>query len=203
MSKQPKTNLPALEGQSELSADFVNHWQDQQRWLRVGRVSRAHGLRGEFWVQIFAGEADWRSLLQEIYLVLSPQTQPVPQVFSLSRVAWHKGGLRCYVQGIEDRTQAEGLRGSWFCIPQRFLISQPGEKIYLAEILGFSVKDKMRGEVGRVVDFVQHSFQDIIVIGTPKGNYEVPFVEEFIERIDYERGELFMDIPEGLLEELL
>ncbi|MCB0364895.1 MAG: 16S rRNA processing protein RimM [Bdellovibrionaceae bacterium] len=171
----------------------------QERGLRlVGKVKDAHGIRGELYVLIFSGETSW---LQDLKVV---------QLYHTGRGGWleiplknarvHKQGFIAKTETITDRNQAEELKGAEFFIPEEFLVSEPGETIYLAEIEGFSVIQKGGGPVGQIVGFSSNGPQDIIRVQAGDAEFEIPLVEEFIVEIRFAAKEIEMDLPEGLME---
>lgn len=171
-------------------------------YLKVGRVKDAHHLRGEVFVSLFSGQADWLDGLEAFVLtpaIDQPSSQDVHQ-YHVEKVRRHKRGLIIKPAGVSDRTQAEGLRGFWFYIHKDLLVSRPGENIYLYEILNFSLRLDQGEVVGSIVDFSSNGSQDLLVVKTAKGRFEVPMVEAFIVKIDFENQELIMDLPEGLIE---
>lgn len=169
-------------------------------FVRVGKVKDAHGVKGELFIVLFAGEAEWLENLENIRLI--PEAGGEAQNFAIKSVRPHKNGLIVKSPDITDRNRAEELRGLMFEIPAEFLTSEPGESIYLKEIEGFQVFTKAKGEIGTIIGFSSNTAQDLLVVKTSWGEFEIPFVEAFVERIEFEAGEIHLDLPEGLLGEL-
>lgn len=154
----------------------------------VGRVKDAHGLKGEIWVVLFAGQADWQESLKNTggYL-LTESDVPLKNIdiknldlkvgseahdqknhqdireFHLKGVRTHKNGIILDSLEVRDRTGAEGLRGYFLQIPQSYLSAEVGEAYFLAEFLGFQVCDQV-GLVGEVVGFSSNGAQDLLVV---------------------------------------
>ncbi len=171
-----------------------------ETFVRVGKVKDAHGIRGELYVVLFAGEADWLNKFKELRLVVEAGGADVKN-YQIKSARVHKAGLIVKTNEIKDRNEAETLKGRLVEIPEAFLISKPGETIFLREILGFKVSTKARGEIGPVVKFSSNVAQDLLVVDTAHGQFEIPFVEAFIVKINYEAKTILMDLPEGLLGE--
>jgi len=173
--------------------------ETRESYVRVGRVKDAHGVKGEIFITLFAGEAAWLDKLNELNLVNADGT--ASRVFSIKSVRFHKNGLIVKTNEIRDRNEAETLKGWLFEIPPDFLVSEKGESIYLREIQGFRVFVKDKGEVGTIEGFTTNNAQDLLVVKTDKGEFEIPFVEPFVEKMDFDARELHLDLPEGLLGE--
>ncbi|MCB0362297.1 MAG: 16S rRNA processing protein RimM [Bdellovibrionales bacterium] len=181
----------------------------------MGKVKSAHGIRGELYILVFAGEVDWLSKLKvlELYQYKIPRevqdTAPSNRGwlrFDLVSARVHKGGFIAKSSQIKDRNAAEELKGSYFYIPADFLITNPGEKIYLSEIEGFSVVELNKGYLGKIEGFSSNGVQDLLVLkdamGRKEGEILIPLVSEFVVEILFERRELIMKLPEGLVEDL-
>lgn len=171
--------------------------KSSQKFQKVGKIKDAQGLKGEVFVLIFSRDTTWANQLIQVHLE-SPSQNDLSKTLKVERVKAHKEGLIVKLEGINDRNQSEALRGWSFSIPQENLISQIGETIYLKEIQDFEVflKDQ---SVGYVKSFGSNGTQDLLVIRNDHHSFEVPFVSDFILKIDFETQKLFMDFPEGLM----
>lgn len=165
-----------------------------EKWLRVGKIKGAHALKGELWVLLFGKSADWLPNLKKTGL--GPGLQGPEEFMDVEFAKPHGEGIRIKLKGIADRTAAEKYLNHYFYISENLLISKKGEDIYLAEIQGFDVYE---GDLllGRIESFSSNGPQDLLVLGR---GIEIPFVKEFIERLDFATQRLYMRLPEGLLE---
>lgn len=171
-----------------------------ESYVRVGKMKDAHGIRGELFVVLFAGEAEWLDKLKELRLVFENGSGE-PKTYQIKSARAHKNGLIVKTMEIKDRNEAETLKGLLVEIPESFLVSNPGEQIFLREILGFTVSTVAKGEIGKVVKFSSNVAQDLLVVATKKGEFEIPFVDAFVKKMDYKAGTILMDLPDGLLGE--
>jgi 16S rRNA processing protein RimM len=172
------------------------------KYVPVGRVKDAHGIKGELFIVLFAGEAAWLNKLKEIRLMKpdAPAGQN-PEIFPVKAAKIHKNGFIAKTDLIKDRNRAEELKGFVLEIPESMLVSKKGESLYLREVLGFKVFTKAKGEVGTIEAFSTNTAQDLLVVKTSWGTFEIPFVKDFVENIDFEKKEVHLDLPEGLLGE--
>jgi 16S rRNA processing protein RimM len=175
--------------------------ESKEAFVRVGKVKDAHGIRGELFIVLFAGEAEWLGDLETMRLVPENPSAGVARELKVKSARLHKNGIIAKTEEIRDRNAAEALKGLLLEIPEDFLVSQPGESIFLREIDGFMVHDLEKGEVGKIVGFSHNGAQDLLLVETPKGEFALPFVDAFVEKIDYEARLVRMDLPVGLLGE--
>jgi len=177
--------------------------QQPEAYIKVGKVHSTQGLKGEVFLMIFSGEFDWQDRMGLVHLGEKGSEEPA-DVYSVERKRDHQKqkhrGLAVKLQGVDVIETAETLVGRPFFIPESFLSSEDGESIYLREIEGFQVVDETRGDVGTVVDFMDNGAQDLIVVKHASGErFEVPLVEPILQRIDFQKKFVLMDIPQGLV----
>lgn len=181
---------------------MANH--PQIPWTEIGRVADAQGIKGEVFVAIPAGEAPWLKDLKTCSLGPSNQGKNSDlSSFQVLKAREHrkgqKFGLVLALEGVVDRNTSETLKGQAFFIPTKFLETKSQNNFYLREILDFLIRDLNTGIEGQIVGFSHNGAQDLLVVSTRKGEFDVPLVQDFIERIDYDKGLVLLKLPLGLL----
>lgn len=157
----------------------------------------AHGIRGEVFIRLIAGQADWIEQTKALLLVAPDGTQKPVQMAS---VRPHKDGLVVKFREIPDRNGAEAIRKFKVYVPEVALVSEPGERIFLHEIEGFHLREAKLGKiVGRIAGFATNGPQDLLRVDRQGREALVPFIDAFLVNIDFDKKEVTMDLPEGLL----
>ena len=116
----------------------------------------------------------------------------------------HKSFLVLKFQGLETINNAEPLIGAELQLPRGERAELEPGWTYLSDLIGCAVFDGQR-EVGEIED-VQFGAGEapLIVVRnkeqTTKLPYEIPFAEAYLEKLDLERRQVWMKLPEGLLE---
>src|SRR6476660_1187681 len=95
--------------------------------VQVGRVLRAHGVRG--WVRIGGSEA----LLDAKRLTLDGTDYEVEQSQR------ERGDFLFKLKGCDDRNGAEALRGSAVELPRDELPALADDEVYVADLVGCDV----------------------------------------------------------------
>ena len=170
----------------------------KQKTVKVGWVQRAHGIRGEIYIRLYNPQPDWLDKLKNFTL-----TAPLggSLEYPVGRARPHKEGLIISCPDIPDRCQAESLKGYSVEIPRNYLVANKSEgEMYLSEILSFEVVVKGYGIIGKVEGFTGHKAQDMLIVKGPKYTYEIPFVDEYLIKTCFKDSQLYMELPEGLLE---
>lgn len=174
------------------SAAFSKSLSNQNKF-KAGWVRDAHGLKGELYVQLFAKRADWLESFEQFWL----ETKSGVESFEVERAKPHKDGLIVKSKSIQDRTQAEALKGAPFFIPDHYLVAKEGDRIFLKQIEGFKAFDGPR-DLGVIKNFATNGAQDLLVVQSPEKEILIPFISVFIQQIDYENQTVIFDLPEGL-----
>lgn len=166
-------------------------------WQRIGKVIEAKGLGGEFYVVLFSKDPSGLATLREFALA-SDDAGP-HEVFKVERSKAQKDGLQLKGAGIGDRTAAEKKRGLFFYVSSDAMVSKKGDTIFLSEIKGFTVENA-GAAVGPIKAFASNGPQDLLLVEYQGREAAIPFVEAFLEGIDFEARIVRMNLPEGLLE---
>jgi 16S rRNA processing protein RimM len=170
-----------------------------KKLIKTGKVIEAKGLRGEVRVLFFSGDGTWASKIKNVYLTELHTPYKVEKISATSK----SDRICIKLKEINDRTSAENLKGVEIFIDEKEMQSFVGEEIFLREILDFTVLDGKK-TVGKVQGFDSNTAQDLMLLEKPDGKVAlIPFVNEFIVKIDFKNLKVFMDLPEGLLSEEL
>lgn len=113
----------------------------------------------------------------------------------------HKGFLVLKFEGVETISDAELLVGAELQVPREERAELESGWTYLSDLIGCQVFDGER-EIGPIEDvrFGAGEAPLLVVKGSGKLPYEIPFAEAYLERVDLERKQVRMRLPEGLLE---
>ena len=166
----------------------------------VGWVKQAHGIRGELFVQLYAGSADWLNHLDGIFL-LAPSEDSIKK-WEVEVCRPHKDGLILKVKGIADRNLSETMKRTGVYVPDEWLeTADDDEEMYLKEVLGFEIIDTSDVLLGKITGFASNRMQDLLHVLRPDGTEAlIPFVEAFIVHIDFDKQQVKMDLPPGLID---
>ena len=113
----------------------------------------------------------------------------------------HKEWLVFKFQGVESISDAEPLVGAELQLPStERAVLEPGWT-YLSDLVGCKVFDGER-EVGPIEDvtFGAGEAPLLVVKSGAKLPYEIPFAQEYLEKVDLERRQVRMRLPAGLLD---
>lgn len=166
-------------------------------YIPVGYVRRAHGIRGDVVVRGLVSDAAER-LVKGVELRTAP---PDSTPFRIAAHRQHQGDVVVHLEGIEDRTTAEGLVGTQFVIGVEERRTLDEDEWWAEDLEGCRVVDTEGVVLGTVVDVITGSAQDRLAVHTVDGRSgEIPFVEPLVLEVDADRRAIVVDLPEGLFD---
>lgn len=168
--------------------------------LVVGRIGRAHGIKGEVSIEVRTDEPELR-LAPGAVLATDPAATG-PLTIATGRV--HSGKLMVRFEGVSDRTGAEALRNTLLIAevdPEQ--TPEDPEEFYDHQLIDLDVVTVDGREIGRIAEVSHLPYQDLLIVRRPDDSEVlIPFVAEIVPEIDLEQQRAVIDPPPGLLEEL-
>jgi 16S rRNA processing protein RimM len=169
--------------------------------LVVGRILRPHGLRGELSVEIRTDDPGERFAAGSVLTTDPPEAGPL----TVAASRWHSGRMLASFAEVADRTDAEGLRGTWLTVAAADIpLPEDPDEFHDHQLTGLTVVTVAGDLVGTVTD-VQHPGQDLLVVTPAPGTSRqaevlVPFVAAIAVEVDLAGGKVVIDPPPGLLD---
>lgn len=166
----------------------------------VGRVAKAHGIRGELTVDVRTDSPEERFALGAP--VDARLKDGTVRALTIAAARWHSGRLLVRFDQVPDRDAAEALRGALLLADQAALPppSDPDE-YHDHELIGLSAVLGDGTVVGAIRDIEHTAGTDLLVVARAEGaDVLVPFVSAIVPEVDVPGGRIVLDPPEGLIE---
>jgi 16S rRNA processing protein RimM len=166
--------------------------------IRIGRVTRPHGLRGELRIRL---DADFFSLPSDFPRLYLQGYRPRPKPFSVLEIRKHQGEFLVLLEGIEGKDGADAWKGADVFVRRRDL---PSGDPYLPggwEIRGFDVSLESGRILGKVENVIHTPAHQVWAVLTSEGKEILfPAVPDFVLRVDRAARLVVVVPPDGLLE---
>lgn len=162
----------------------------------VGRIGKAHGIRGEVTVEVRTDEPERRFAPGSRLYV-----DDTSDVLTVDTVRPHGGGVLIGFDGVDDRTGAESLRGI-LLEADRDPQERPddADEYYDSDLIGCVVRDESGEELGTVTEVVHLPAQDLLAIRDATGHeWLLPLVHALVPHIDPEGKLIIAAPPDGLI----
>jgi 16S rRNA processing protein RimM len=160
----------------------------------LGAIAGAHGVRGAVIVKPFTDDPEAIAS----YGQLSDETGQ--RTFKLTRTGKAKSGLVCKVEGVNDRDQAQALKGTRLYIERARLPETEEDEFYHADLIGLEAKDPNGTVLGRIKRVEDFGAGDLIELEVSDGETVfLPFTEEIFPIVNVAKGEIMAIPPDGAL----
>jgi 16S rRNA processing protein RimM len=165
--------------------------------ISVGRIARAHGIRGELAVELRTDDPEDRFAPGALLRTNAPE-RPTLEVVSARP---HSGRLLVTFAGIADRTAAEALQGALLLIGEDEVGDAGDDAWWDHDLVGLTAVDAGGSVIGEVAEVIHTPGGVLLAVRAPQGReHLVPFVEEIVSAVDVSTGRLVVDAPPGLLD---
>lgn len=182
---------------------MADDFQPQQ--LRVGRLTKAHGLKGALKLELYTDDPERRFVPGARFSLQVPDSSPWHgKHLTFRELRWYNGQPVGFFEGIDDRTAAESVTKAILWVDQPDDETPEPDAWYDHQLVGLAVvRDGER--IGEVVHVDHLPAQDLLVVktnGPKRREVMVPFVQAIVPEVDVEAGTLTVTPPAGLFEEL-
>ncbi len=170
--------------------------------LRVGRLLKAHGLKGALKLELYTDAPEKRFLPGASFSLQVPNESPWHgKSIELAELRWYNGHPVAFFEGVTDRTVAETLVKAILWIDADIAAEQEPDAWYDHQLVGLrALRDGT--EVGEVVRVEHLPAQDLLVVKAGDREVLVPFVSAIVPTVDIAAGTVVLTPPAGLFEDL-
>jgi 16S rRNA processing protein RimM len=156
--------------------------------VRVGFIRRAVSLAGEVEVEPLGDNPD--------RFAPGSVLQAGGKAVTVER-AHPAGGvvLRVKLAGIDDRDQAERLRGKYLEVDAGELAPLPEGQYYEWQLIGLAVFDPRGARLGRLEEVLEYPANDVYRVEGPAGEILIPAIRAVVREIDLEAARMVVDLP--------
>jgi 16S rRNA processing protein RimM len=169
--------------------------------LRVGRLVKAHGLKGALKLELYTDSPDQRFRAgQELELQVPETSEWFGKTVKVAELRFYNQSPVLFLEGIQDRSQAETLVKAILLIETDLeQLPEDPEAWYDHQLVGLTA---LVGEeaVGKVIRVDHLPAQDLLAIETSNGEVLVPFVKQIVPSVDIQKGQIVLTPPAGLFE---
>ena len=180
---------PGLEA-SELPKDAVE----------VGRIADAWGIKGWFKVTSFSADAG-ALFSSKTWFLVPPEKGPKPfskvVKVTISEAKNHSGVVVASIKELDNRNDAEALRGSRVFVPRASFPAPLADEYYWIDLIGLNVVNRDDVALGKVNELLSTGAQTVLVIQYEQYGKSlermIPFVSVYIDDVDFSRKCILVD----------
>jgi 16S rRNA processing protein RimM len=159
-------------------------------WIEVGRVVRAHGVRGEVRVAPSTDNPD--RFIAGSRVFLRPRGAAAGEDRRPLVVAGIRGDAAFPIvefAGVVGRDEADRLRGGVLEIPAEELADLDEDEFYAFDLEGLEARTPAGTRLGLVKELLEAPANDVLVLTLESGEeLLVPFIEQAVTEVKLEQG---------------
>lgn len=159
--------------------------------ILMGKIVNAVGLKGEVKVYNYSDSLRAYEDTESLYID--------DVLHKVEGVRAHKGTVILKLEGINDRNDAESVKGCDIFITEDDLPRLPEGQFYIRDLIGMTVKEESGDYLGKLENVIQNTAQDVLEIAREDGRkILIPKVAQFVLNIDGAKREITVRLIEGM-----
>ncbi len=164
--------------------------------FELGFILKTHGVQGELTFVLDVDTPENYKGLESVFVGINGKL--VPFFIDKIQILQEKAIVR--LEDVNTLEKAENLVGNTLYLPLQHLPELDKDQFYYHDIIDYQVIDEVRGALGIVENVYELPQQDIIAMIYMQKEVLIPITDEIVTGVDREVKELYVNLPDGLLE---
>jgi len=165
--------------------------------VMIGKVLRSHALRGTVKVRVVADTVEEFSRLRKVQLQRGEQALGE---YLIEELQIANDGILIKFRGVNDRDQAEQLRGAEVMMALEKCPPPAPDQFYHFDLIGLPVFTASDEPVGDIVEILRYPANDVWVIRRGTSEKLIPAIDTVIQKVDLPNRRVIITPLPGLLE---
>jgi 16S rRNA processing protein RimM len=169
---------------------------DIESCYQLGYVLKTHGVQGEVTFVLDVDEPEIYSGLESVFIEINGKLVP----FFIDNIQVLKEKAIVRLEDVNSLQKAQNLVGNGLYLPLENLPELEADQFYYHEIVDYQVIDEKLGSLGKITNVYEMPHQDLIAMQYQGKEVLIPITDEIVTGIDNKKKELYVELPDGLLE---
>jgi len=173
--------------------------------VRIGMITKVHGLRGELSVMPLTDDPERFRLLKKVFIEKPGQSGKPDQVSEaeIEYVSFHGGRVTIKFTGCDDTVAAGAYRGRYISIDRGQVLPLKPDSYYIFDLIGCIVYDTDGSRVGELAEVIETGSNDVYVVKpglspyAPRGDNDadilVPAIKSAVCEVDVANRRIVVD----------
>ena len=157
-------------------------------YLLIGEVLKPQGVRGDVKVRPITCDIFRFEELEQVFFVKDGDYMPI----GVSLVRMDEDAVYLHFDGIDDRNQAETIRGNLLYVDREHAVELEEDENFIVDLIGLKGVDDEGNEYGKLVDVMQPGGNDVYVFRDRRREVLVPALKTAVLKVDLENGIMLM-----------
>lgn len=168
---------------------------DKNIYIECAKIINTHGCFGGLKLESWCNTPEDLAALKKLYVIENGEYVAK----KVKKASVFKQFVIAQLDGISDMDTAMLMKNKILYAKRSDFKLEDGE-FFIADLVGVDVIDSQTDEVyGKLTEIINRGASDIYVVNTKNGERMIPAVDEFIVKIDVNKGIFVKAIP-GLLD---
>ncbi|HWD87088.1 MAG TPA: ribosome maturation factor RimM [Mucilaginibacter sp.] len=163
--------------------------------FRIGTFLKTKGLKGELQLYVDYDGLDTITY-NAVFVDMAGKLVP----YFVSSVKYQGNGAYLFLEDVDSVEKASRLVKKEVYLPKKLQPKKKKEEFTLMDLKGFIAIDENEGELGEILEIQELPQQYIASVQYKNREILFPLNESTIKGIDLNGGEVYVDLPEGLLD---
>jgi len=168
----------------------------EENSIFLGSITKTHGIAGELLVRSpatsFSFNDTWEVVFIEIDNILVP-------FFIESFYQPDNHTIILNIRDINDKNTASRYLGNKLYLHKSAIHQSHGSSSDEG-LISYKVVDKEKGELGTILEHISIKENPLFLVSDGRDKFYIPASKGLITRIDRDQKQVFVSLPEGLLE---
>ena len=167
---------------------------EKKQYLECAIIINTHGVRGDVKLESLCDSPEVLADLKRVFVLENGKYREI----KVTHTSVFKQFVLATLEGVTDMDQAAAMKGTTLYASRDDFELEEGD-YFIADLIGLPIIDVDDGKTyGTVKEVINRGASDIYVVKTPNGERMMPVVEEFVKKVDLDKGIFVKTIP-GLL----
>ncbi len=190
--KKPPILRSRQAGNPDASDVFLK--RESESLIAIGRVVKAHGLRGQLKVIPLTDNIERYKALRSVILEF-PEREAR---YEVEKVKIQDAFVILKIAGVDNRTQAEEFHGAWVSVEKKDMSPLDEDRFYVFDLLGVEAYDVEGKKIGVVVRVEDYPANAVLVVESDTEEIWIPALKNVVTALDLNEKRMTVRIPEGL-----
>lgn len=168
-------------------------------FIRIGLITKAHGLRGEMNILPLTDDPSRFSNLEDVFIISDKSINPFKS--KVISVKYFKNKVILGIEGVSDPETVIKYKNSYIAVDRKNAVKLPENSYFICDIIGLTVIDESGEQIGTVEDILQTGANDVYIVNREnQKDLLIPAISDVICNVDMENKTIVVNLPEGLEE---
>jgi len=163
--------------------------------FKIGSIIKTRGLKGELQLYVDLENLDTINFTA-VFIDIAGKLVP----YFVQSVKYQKNTAWLFLEDVDTIEKASKLVKKDVYLSNKLKPKKKKNEFTLKDLKGFIAIDEHEGELGEILEIQELPQQFIATINYQNREVLFPLNETIIKGIDLEGGEVYVDLPEGLLD---